>query len=422
MKYQLGLNKYALLFLLIWSFTNSDAQLSVTDVQGGMIGSSAYFGGQNNLLKVNGYADFISPELGVNQPLKNLFGQPISLAQYYSSELGPNASKSVAWHAPVSVSFIQKSAEFLPKNWGWSLGLRRTNVGQAEITNSLIEMAYLGNVKTAGDTVNLGNNYINQLSFNSFDIGVIKEFTLFEKPAFWQYGISLNQGSKLNNLALNNAKIYTDEYGEFIDVKYELTALNNTSALNGFGFGLNGSLTLQPTENSILSISAQNFGYLFWGNGLEQVSGKVDTEVHGFYLPFSELENFNDHSVSNHLDSLQNLVTPDTVSGSARTTIPPFISLNYVTKTSEQFSVFVQLEALPTLSAYPSIIGGATYNKGVLLAGAFAGLSKSGDFTSGVRLGFKANSMFSLLQFNGIETIVGSTGNAAISLNAGFLF
>ncbi len=154
----------------------------------------------------------------------------------------------------------------------------------ARFSKDFFNLFFRGNKMFAGKTANLSDFAFQQYSYRQIVFGIGNRFSLSEnKKLYVGADIAINQGIKFLKVNSRTSTLYTDPGGEFIDADLHATILTDDSAaqhpskLDGTGYS--GDFFIEyETENSLISISVENFGSIQWNKWSTKVS--LDSTFH----------------------------------------------------------------------------------------------------------------------------------------------
>ena len=153
------------------------------------------------------------------------------------------------------------------------------------------ETIFYGNAHFEGDTANLSNVHFDFYSYNQYSIGIIKKIDYGSYQM--QVGIlgSFLQVSNNVDIQTGNTSVYTAPYGEYIDINYDLTYNQATTAapkffaLNGLGASGDFNLSFSNKDKWKLSFDIKDIGIMTFRKNELNYSGTNSVHFQGFVIP-----------------------------------------------------------------------------------------------------------------------------------------
>lgn len=288
------------------NYFNSYSQRSVVGVSGGFNATSADF--SNRLVK-NIFLDetvdryIVDSELSALKAAKNRMGIDYEVAVF------------AGWNFRQSAHSILLSA---------SDGAH----AHAELPANALDLAFSGNKKFAGDTLDFSSVQVQGLRFQQIGLG-------------WAYqsgfGISLYgmlsyvNGEQYFNAALDRAKLYTSVLGDTVHLnlkgRYEQSDTGKTgfAAGNGSGVGLNFGLQVPfqalGQTNWNINFAVYNLGFIQWKP--KSIQFAADTVVTWTGVEIPDIDNVAEQFLNNRVaDSLTQGIKASFSKGSFRQWMP----------------------------------------------------------------------------------------------------
>ena len=153
------------------------------------------------------------------------------------------------------------------------------------------ETIFYGNSHFEGDTANLSNIHSDYYNYNQYSAGIIKKIDYGSYQM--QVGITGSFLQVMNNidLATGNTTIYTAPYGEYVDVNYDLTynqastATPKFSSLNGLGASGDFHLSFANKDKWKLSFDIRDLGIMTFRKFELNYSGVNNVNFQGIVIP-----------------------------------------------------------------------------------------------------------------------------------------
>ena len=206
-------------------------------------------------------------------------------------------------HAIFGFNFRNKKLSHL------TFGLSDRSNTYGVFTNDALNIFLNGNKIFAGDTAILNPVHLN--NFNHKE--VYTELTLNFKKNKIHHTINIKPkllfGNRYSFYKIDEASIYTQQIGEFIDIILKGTFISSDSlnssayALNGFGLGTDIDYSLLINNSNIL-FSIKDFSFISWNKRTSII--EIDTSIYFEGILIEDITNLTDSIFANYTDSLTN--------------------------------------------------------------------------------------------------------------------
>ena len=179
-------------------------------------------------------------------------------------------------------------------NYSFLIGIKDQLIFNSSFTKDFYELAMYGNKPYLGETKNLGGSSINYLHFQELKLGLI--WHKVDSTAKIGVSISLLKGQQLVNIsARKGSSLYTNNDGtELIFNSNFNMALSDTNyRKNPFAFtGIGASADIffetpyksRYGKGSVLTVSANNIGFIHWTNNSVQYSSDSSIKFNGYHI------------------------------------------------------------------------------------------------------------------------------------------
>lgn len=159
------------------------------------------------------------------------------------------------------------------------------SLSSARFSNDAFNLIFFGNVQYAGKTAYLTGSSASLIYFNQLRIGWngTKQQKNNSSISFGA-AVSLLQGRNNFNLTTPAATLYTEPYGEYINVNYDIayktsdTTSSNIATFNGGGLSFDGFVQKKFSSTFSITLSASDVGFIAWGKNSLQTN--ADTGIH----------------------------------------------------------------------------------------------------------------------------------------------
>jgi len=228
------------------------------------------------------------------------------------------------------------------------------------VDNDLVKLILMGNKPFAGRTLEIPDTRYFSLYYNQLKLGTGYRFENEDSYHQLVWGLAFNMGQNFDFVTLENASLFTQEQGDYIDLEASVTArLSDTVWAEVYemrGIGFSGDLEYSFTKPGKfhLDFMMKNLGFLFWtGN---PYYGERDTSFvfDGFAIDTTGLQQNNLNNDFSY-ESLRNQLFKDPETSSFST----FIPLNFRFSAGKYFSMEKFYAGINT-SVYP-FTGGNYY-------------------------------------------------------------
>lgn len=158
-------------------------------------------------------------------------------------------------------------------------------------TQGLYELAFYGNARFAGDTVDISNTRVQNYIYNQYTGGIRKQIDYGNLQMEFGFGLSFLQIINQQDISTKDSWIYTAEDGDTIKIKYDLSFNNAREGANTFfqrnGLGASGDIHLgfMNKDKWKLSFDLQDVGYMYFRKTPVNYSAAKYIEFRGMVLP-----------------------------------------------------------------------------------------------------------------------------------------
>ena len=161
------------------------------------------------------------------------------------------------------------------KGVGWFLNVAdRTHIN-ASYPKELFDLVMFGNAQFAGESIPLSPVEFNLLMYTQFEIGLLK--TIVKPKGKWNLGIGLSllTGKRNFNLKIDEAELFTDVDGEYLEGEVHgsmrSSSLSSSQYIDANGLGFSGSVHIgYETSKFGLRFEADDLGFINWNRHLKQ--------------------------------------------------------------------------------------------------------------------------------------------------------
>ncbi len=224
----------------------------------------------NELAKTYFLNGFITDEMkdGVTKHLdaKNRLGGELSTELYFR-------------HKPDSM--------FGGRNWSWFIGIKNIDHINSKFSRDLFEVYFRGNKNYAGQTADFSDfNYL-LVKYQQLQFGLSKSFKNHYANCEAGAAIGLNVGQQLLRIQSPNATLYTQSYGEYLDLNSDIEIHTSDSLHKKFGtvngFGLSTDLFFKASiqKKHFFFARVSNLGFIKWNSQSAEVRSDTSFRFEG---------------------------------------------------------------------------------------------------------------------------------------------
>ena len=160
------------------------------------------------------------------------------------------------------------------KGIGWFINVADKTHANAKYPKGLFDILMFGNAQYAGVSVELSPTEFNLLLYSQFEVGVLK--TIYKEKGKWNlgFGVSLLAGKRNLQLKIDQADLFTQEDGEYLDGEVRgsirSSSLSSSQYFDLNGGGLGGSIHIGYESSKFgIRFEADEFGFINWTRHLK---------------------------------------------------------------------------------------------------------------------------------------------------------
>lgn len=306
------------------------------------------------------------------------------------------------------------------KNSYYKIGFSDIFHLDSKFSKDAFELFFRGNKEYAGKTADLNDFELTQLRYQQINFSYGHQFYQGHDLMEWSAGLNLNKGQQLLSIVAPLASIYTDVYGEFLDLNAKMEIHSSDSsktkfdAFNGFGPSINMAFKWTDYKKRELKLSVENFGFINWNENSTSVS--TDTSFRFEGVDVSDLFEFKD-SVLQTINLDSTLVQPYLTNRNRQsyvTLLPALMKLSY-TIPLENYHLRIEtaIQHLAFANALPMIYQNYVYrvnrHHAVGLKVSYGGYS---GFHAGINYQWNFNSWMLQLRSDQLDGFLMKNGTA----------
>ena len=161
------------------------------------------------------------------------------------------------------------------KGIGWFVKIAdRTHIN-AKYPKDLFDLGMFGNAMFAGETIELSDIRVNYMQYSQFELGLLKNIRKGKGTWNLGFGLSLLTGKRNLSLLIEQADLYTDPDGEYLEgeIHGSITSASLSSAqyfdANGVGFSASVNVGYS-TDKFGIRLEADDMGMIGWSKNLKK--------------------------------------------------------------------------------------------------------------------------------------------------------
>ncbi len=168
-------------------------------------------------------------------------------------------------------------AKHLPdssKGIGWFINIADRTHANATFSKDMFDLAMFGNAMFADKTADLSDIKLSLLTYKQFEIGILKQVQKQKGKLNLALGVSLLTGNRNLSLSINQASLYTEPNGEYLDgeIHGEIRTSSISSAqyfdANGIGFASSLNVGYESDKFGV-KLVAEDLGLIVWSKNLQ---------------------------------------------------------------------------------------------------------------------------------------------------------
>lgn len=161
------------------------------------------------------------------------------------------------------------------KGLGWYVNIADRTQANAKFSTDLFDLVVFGNAMFAGKTADLSGLEANFITYKQYEVGLLKHLTRGNGNK-WRigFGLSLLTGNRNIRLLIDQAELYTDANGEYLDgeVHGEIrsSSINSAQYFDANGLGLSAAFSVAyEAEKFGLVLDMDDMGFIRYNQNLK---------------------------------------------------------------------------------------------------------------------------------------------------------
>ena len=227
---------------------------------------------------------------------------------------------------------------------GFSFAVEWHTVNEMLFTDDFYSLMFNGTKQFAGqDAANLHNVSNNNLNYYQLKGGLFNT----EELRGLEYGfqVAINFGNQYSRFNSNNATLYVDSLGKYIDLNgeflYHSTEItgNNFTKIQGYGASIDLFFQKEVIYNYKFRVDIKNLGYIYWNDNTQIYDKEENIHFEGIEVDniFNSSTDFSGNTV---LDSLADYIDENSYYKKLNLYTPADISVFYSRYFSKYISAF----------------------------------------------------------------------------------
>ncbi|GAB4248118.1 MAG: hypothetical protein Kow0079_00040 [Vicingaceae bacterium] len=213
-------------------------------------------------------------------------------------------------------------------------GMEQHQHTNGSFSEDAFNLTFYGNKMYAGKDADISGLELYSFTYQAINFGLMKETRKNGVLAQEGFLFSIIKGQQNTSFLLTKGNLFTDEFGQFIDLDAQYfynssdTAQTGLSAFNGWGIATDLFTVIPFRKNDVLKVSIEDIGFINWNKNSIEVTG--DTTYHFEGVEITNLFNLND-SLLNQLskDSIVDNLNATNKKRKYAMSLPTAISLSY---------------------------------------------------------------------------------------------
>ncbi len=179
---------------------------------------------------------------------------------------------------------------------GQGFSIKNKFITSANLSNDLLKLALYGNKRYVDQTLDLGNTTVESWYYTTLDYNFD---VMIDSLQPVKISVGINVGHDFSLYQINTGNLYTAANGEYLDLDLDYRLRDrvlDTQPLAGLGISAGASTTFKINQNSALSLSVEDFGFIFFTGG-EMLYADSTFRFRG--VEFSNIFDLNDSLTNN---------------------------------------------------------------------------------------------------------------------------
>ncbi|HBS87754.1 MAG: hypothetical protein A2W91_11440 [Bacteroidetes bacterium GWF2_38_335] len=245
----------------------------------------------------------------------------------------------------LNLYYISYPDSFLGTNqYGFKVSMGYHSNMNMKFGADAFNLAFRGNSYFAGKKADLSDLNINYLVYQDLQFGLFTRPS-DDNPLTYYLGFSLIKGQTYYSIATEEAWLFTEETGEYLDLRLQGLFMASDSIkpdlleFAGTGFATHLFFNYDNiVRNFSVSLAVDNFGYINWNQNSFLV--EEDTSLHWEGIIIDDILNIEDGQINGFSDdTLQKLLKQEEHSVNFRKQMPERVQLSFFKRTSKMNSI-----------------------------------------------------------------------------------
>jgi len=145
------------------------------------------------------------------------------------------------------------------------------NIIDVQFNDKLFKLIFAGNKQFAGDSIFIKDNFLSFQGFTQLKGGIVKQIETGRFQHTFLGALALNVGTSYNNFKINNATLFTDNEGSYLDTKVDMLlqmVKNNSNSkikfFNGLGTSADLYYNFKCDKGNNFTLALTDVGFIKW--------------------------------------------------------------------------------------------------------------------------------------------------------------
>jgi hypothetical protein len=180
-----------------------------------------------------------------------------------------------------------------------------------QYSSDLFRLIFSGNASYAGKIADFGNTDFTSMAYQTFKVGILQR----NKNSMYSVDLGLVKGQNLTQINFDEARLYTQEAGSFLDLSwkgnYYQSESESNKQLNKASLGASISIEARQSFRGkwMFHELIKDLGFVNWNESTKHI--QADTSIRFSGIQFNDILNLDSYANINIGDTLLNKVLKD---------------------------------------------------------------------------------------------------------------
>lgn len=219
------------------------------------------------------------------------------------------------------------------------VGYEQQRLIAAQYKSDLFHLLFSGNAEFAGKTADFGNTDFTSIAYRTFKLGMMQR----NKNSMFSVDFGLVQGQSFTQIKLDEAKLYTQEAGSFLDLAWKGDFYQSERVSNKFRNqpSLGASISLEARQcfrnKWMFHELVKDLGFVNWNESTKHIQS--DTSIRFSGIQFNDILNFDQYASINIGDTLLNNVRKNEITSKQLVSLPTLFRLEAARLMPKKFTL-----------------------------------------------------------------------------------